>query len=343
MSTWDNKAINGKDLQENVVQLLASKIKERGLSEVIAEALVDLEARLASIESEDQNVGDIVADSINAQKLSVGGEDVQPKMSSCGGSQQPIWLNNENGTAVPAVIPLVSKTLPTGGTQNFLTLDVNSSFYSHTAGKSELVNVGDAVTPAIAGKEDGGAKFARVYNTSASALNGYPCQYGNILTVGGGGGSQLLLGWSKDTQGIEKIYYRNRRDTATTDGQCWSEWRALAFDVDKQDKLPTIGDASGSYSINITGKASYLNSACGTSNQPVYFAQDGNNNRAVATAIPTESKTLPDQTTGQFLTLYVVGSHFSHYANIANSANTINGYQLVVGPYAGAVNTIYLY
>ena len=335
-------------LGEQLSKLMEKEIRDRlkgDVPEILAHALCVMAAEIDALKAAlaASNLGERVADSLDAQTLNVGGKGVQPKLPSCGGNGQPIWLKNEGGEAVPAEIPVQSKTLPTGGTQNFLTLDVNSAFYSHSAGKSELVNVGNAVTPAIAGKEDGGAKFSRVYNLSDSALNGYPCQYGNLLTVGGGGGGQLLLGWSKDDQGIEKIYYRNRRDTALTDGQCWSEWRAIAFDVDKQDKLPTSGNATESYAINISGKASYLNAACGTSIQPVYFAQDGNNNRAVATVIPTETETLPDQTTGTFLTLQAHGAYYSHYAGIANSANSINGYTIAVGAYGGSANTIYLY
>lgn len=78
MSTWDNKAISGKDLQEKVVQELASEIKKRGLSEVIAEALVGMAARIESLEAalSERNIGERVADSLDAQTLKVGGEDV---------------------------------------------------------------------------------------------------------------------------------------------------------------------------------------------------------------------------------------------------------------------------
>ena len=78
MSTWDNKAISGKDLQEKVVQELASEIKKRGLSEVIAEALVGMAARIESLEAAlaERNIGDRTADSVDAQTLKVGGVDV---------------------------------------------------------------------------------------------------------------------------------------------------------------------------------------------------------------------------------------------------------------------------
>lgn len=83
MSTWDNKAISGKDLQEKVVQELASEIKKRGLSEVIAEALVGMAARIESLEAAlaERNLGERVADSVDAQELKVGGEDVASAIS----------------------------------------------------------------------------------------------------------------------------------------------------------------------------------------------------------------------------------------------------------------------
>lgn len=45
-------------------------------AEVVAAALNDLDARLKAIESDDENLGDVVADSINVQTLLLGGEDV---------------------------------------------------------------------------------------------------------------------------------------------------------------------------------------------------------------------------------------------------------------------------
>lgn len=61
--------------------------------------------------------------------------------------------------------------------------------------------------------------------------NGYPYAYGNVLRIkgtGSGGSSELLLGWSGTTNGVEHIYYRNNRDNAST----WSEWRQIAFTTD---------------------------------------------------------------------------------------------------------------
>ena len=61
--------------------------------------------------------------------------------------------------------------------------------------------------------------------------SGYPCNYGNVINIQGAsfkGAGQLLLGWSGSTNGIEHLYYRNKRDNQTT----WSDWKTVAFTSD---------------------------------------------------------------------------------------------------------------
>lgn len=86
---------------------------------------------------------------------------------------------------------------------------------------SYITNGGDAtaITGAIGTK---GLSLQQVYN------NGYPTSYGNVLSIGGGGDGQILAGWSGGNNGIERLYYRNRRDCCDT----WSDWRAVAFTTD---------------------------------------------------------------------------------------------------------------
>ena len=55
-----------------------------------------------------------------------------------------------------------------------------------------------------------GLSVYQVYN------NGYPTTYGNVLNIGGTGDGQILAGWSGDNNGIERLYYRNRRDMCST-------------------------------------------------------------------------------------------------------------------------------
>lgn len=86
---------------------------------------------------------------------------------------------------------------------------------------SYITNGGDvtAITGAIGTK---GVSLQKVYN------NGYPTTYGNVLSIGGTGDGQLLAGWSGSDNGIERLYYRNRRDCCDT----WSDWRTVAFTTD---------------------------------------------------------------------------------------------------------------
>lgn len=86
---------------------------------------------------------------------------------------------------------------------------------------SYITNGGDttAITGAIGTP---GLSLQQAYN------NGYPTTYGNVLSIGGHGDGQILAGWSGSNNGIERLYYRNRRDTCDT----WSAWKAIAFTDD---------------------------------------------------------------------------------------------------------------
>lgn len=86
---------------------------------------------------------------------------------------------------------------------------------------SYITNGGDAtaITGAIGTP---GLSLQQAYN------NGYPTTYGNVLSIGGQGDGQILAGWSGSNNGIERLYYRNRRDTCDT----WSAWKAIAFTDD---------------------------------------------------------------------------------------------------------------
>ena len=86
---------------------------------------------------------------------------------------------------------------------------------------SYITNGGDAtaITGAIGTP---GLSLQKAYD------NGYPTTFGNVLSIGGTGDGQILAGWSGDNNGIERLYYRNRRDLCAT----WSNWRAVAFTTD---------------------------------------------------------------------------------------------------------------
>lgn len=99
--------------------------------------------------------------------------------------------------------------------------DKPSTFPPSEHTHSYITNGGDAtaITSAIGTP---GLSLQQAYN------NGYPTTYGNVLSIGGTGDGQILAGWSSSNNGIERLYYRNRRDVCDT----WSAWKAIAFTDD---------------------------------------------------------------------------------------------------------------
>lgn len=84
-----------------------------------------------------------------------------------------------------------------------------------------------------------GLSVYQVYN------NGYPTNYGNVLSIGGHGDGQILAGWSGSNNGIERLYYRNRRDMCDT----WSDWRTLAFTTDITSVISQTSDPGAGSSL----------------------------------------------------------------------------------------------
>lgn len=90
-----------------------------------------------------------------------------------------------------------------------------------------------------------GLSLQQAYN------NGYPTNYGNVLSIGGHGDGQILAGWSGENNGIERLYYRNRRDMCDT----WSAWKAIAF-IDDSNALSAYPVGAIYISISSTSPAS---------------------------------------------------------------------------------------
>jgi hypothetical protein len=97
---------------------------------------------------------------------------------------------------------------------------------------SYLANVG-RVTAESNGTGEPGSKLTlrEVYN------NGYPVQYGNVITLGGSGGGELLVGWSGTTGAHADNYVRSRRDTGNT----WSGWAKIVTDQNIAGIVSGIG------------------------------------------------------------------------------------------------------
>lgn len=79
---------------------------------------------------------------------------------------------------------------------------------------------------------------ARVYN------QGYPSNYGNVISVDGSGRNQIFLGWADINGGSAGVWIRNKRDNY--DG--WSPWQRL---------LDTVSDATSITSWNNAAASSH--------------------------------------------------------------------------------------
>lgn len=126
------------------------------------------------------------------------------------------------------------------------TADTSKACSGNSATSTKLNSRGRQT--AITAREEAGMYTHTVYN------NGYPVLYGNVITVGGDGGGQLLLEWSGADKGIGHVFYRNRRDCIDS----WSGWRTVAFTTDnvasatKLQTARTINGTSFDGSGNIT-------------------------------------------------------------------------------------------
>lgn len=145
-------------------------------------------------------------------------------------------------------------------------------------------NQGDKTAIKDGTKEPAGLNLYKAYN------NGYPASYGNLISIGGKGGGELLAEWSGTNCKIGHLYYRNRRDMASV----WSEWSTIAFTTDINDYAPTKtgGGASGTWDINISGTATKLTTARTislTGNASGSATFDGSNNISISTTV-NESK-----------------------------------------------------
>lgn len=125
-------------------------------------------------------------------------------------------------------------------------VSINTTVSQATAANA-LNSMGDKTAIKDGTREPAGLNLYKVYN------NGYPVSYGNLLSIGGAGGGELLAEWSGGDKGIGHLYYRNRRDA----GNLWSDWRTVAFTSDINSFAPTKtgSGASGTWPISISGNA----------------------------------------------------------------------------------------
>lgn len=157
-----------------------------------------------------------------------------------------------------------------------------------------------------------GMSMSQVYN------NGYPTDYGNLITLKGLGDSQLLLGWSGTNGAHAPVYVRNKRDV---DSANWSDWAQVYTSANKPSAsdigaLPTSGGTmTGSIQLNNTA-GSWLDGA--TRGSLKGYRQS-----------PESYHPIISQTTssGHKISMGGLGDHFGFYFyDASRTTNGIDGY-----------------
>ena len=114
-----------------------------------------------------------------------------------------------------------------------------------------------------------GMTWSKVYN------NGFPCAYGNCLSIRGAGAIQIVTEWSGGDATPANMYYRNARDSSIDK---WSAWRTLAHTGGTISNATTASKL-GTGTVGSGVKPIYLNagspvasgSTVGSANRPIYM------------------------------------------------------------------------
>ena len=224
----------------------------------------------------------------------------------------PNFTGALSGNAATATKLQTPRTLSlTGNASGSTTFDGSGNVNINTT-VNTINNQGDKTAIKDGTTEPAGLNLYKVYN------NGYPAPYGNLISIGGKGGGELLAEWSGTDREIGHLYYRNRRDMASV----WSNWSTIAFTTDINDYAPTKtgGGASGTWDINISGTATKLATARTislTGNASGSATFDGSNNISISTTV-NESK----------------------HAAAADNSNKLGGYPLNTKATGGQYNTV---
>ena len=142
------------------------------------------------------------------------------------------WEANSDGTV-------------TVGTING-TLNGNAATATKATTADKVNNLGAKTAIKDGAQEPNGLSLYQCYE------NGYPTAYGNLLSIGGIGGGELLAGWSDTDKGIEHLYYRNRRNT----GALWSDWITIVDSENYNKFSPTPQKVNVSFNSDYVGDVS---------------------------------------------------------------------------------------
>ena len=215
-----------------------------------------------------------------------------------GGGASGTWNINISGTATNAIKANTAATCS-----------------GNSATTTTLNNRGNRNPAANGTKVASGLNLYQVYN------NGYPTAYGNVLSIGGTGGGEILAGWSGADAGIERLYYRNQRDTGTL---AWSAWKTVAYTDDISNYAPskTGSGASGTWNINVSG-----NAATATKATSATTAATCAGNSATASRLATaRSIALTGNATGSAKFDGSGNISISTNVNTATNADKVDGY-----------------
>lgn len=167
-----------------------------------------------------------------------GNADTATKLTTSAGSASlPIYFSD--GKPVACTASSLFSTLSNSGNNISITVaGQNRTLQVNYANSTQYV-VSSGNKTAISGttKPSTGIRLYEVYN------NGYPTNYGNLISVAGSthsGAGELLLSWTNNN----RIYYRSIRDTTDS----WLGWSTIAFltdNVASASKLQTARNIWG--------------------------------------------------------------------------------------------------
>lgn len=194
-----------------------------------------------------------------------------------------------------AVPSASSATSATKATQDSRGQQIDTTYIKGVTGSNATLTVtkGNGTTSTVTVNNVANATNANVVtekaitgNTLASALpvgmtwskvynNGFPCAYGNCLSIRGAGAIQIVTEWSGDDATPANMYYRNARDSSIDK---WSAWRTLAHtggtisNATTASKLGTGTVGSGVKPIYLNaGSPAASGSTVGSANRPIYM------------------------------------------------------------------------
>lgn len=93
-----------------------------------------------------------------------------------------------------------------------------------------------------------GLSMSQAYN------NGYPYNYGNVISLRGRGDGQIFVGWSGTDGAHAPVYVRSKRDSTTANWSGWARFYTTAYKPTPADiGAATSGHNHDSTYVNITG------------------------------------------------------------------------------------------